>query len=125
MFQVPHVCLTHDNHTNDSLDRSLARNNRESLADVPLSSEIQVYKIIVISSIYYRSVHDQSYTISKENNPTSLVLILEHANSWLTRAKSWLTQSMSWLTRANKYIETILYYFVFTNTMNLSKEKLK
>ena len=106
MFQVPHVCLTHDNHTNDSLDRSLARNNRESLADVPLSSEIQVYKIIVISSIYYRSVHDQSYTISRGNNPMSQVLTLAHAKSRLTRAKSRLTGSMIRLTRANEYIKT-------------------
>ena len=76
------------------------------MVDVPLSLEVQVYNIIVISSSYDRLVHDQSYTICRGNNPTSPVLTLAHAKSRLPRANSRLTQSMSQLTRANKYIET-------------------
>ena len=85
---MPCVRLTLGNRTSNSLDRPLARNNRSSLADVPLVSEVQVYKIIVISSSYDRLVHDQSYVISRVNNPTSLVLTLEHAKSRLTRSNS-------------------------------------
>ena len=63
------------------VERSLARSNRASLSDVSLSSEVQVYKSIVIYSSYDRLVHDQYYIISRGNNPTSLVLTLAHAKS--------------------------------------------
>ena len=69
------------NFTSNYLDRLLAHNNRDSFMDVPLSSEVQVYKIIVISSSYDRSAQDRSYTISRGNNPTSPFLTLAHANS--------------------------------------------
>ena len=109
LFQVPCVCLTRVNDTIDSLDRSLAHNNRASLADVLLSSEVQVYKSIVISSSYDRSVHDRYYTITRGNNPTSTVLTLVHAKSQLTR-------SMSRLTRANEFIKTIPSNQWYTST---------
>ena len=52
-------------------------------------------------------MNDRSYTISRENKPTSPVLTLAHAKSRLTRAKSRLT-------RANEYIETNLrYVFIY------------
>ena len=57
------------------------RSDRASLADVLLSSEVQVYKIIVISSSYDLLVHDRYYIIIRVNNPTSLVFILAHAKS--------------------------------------------
>ena len=107
---MPRVRLTQGNLTSDSLERSLARSDISSLADVPLSSELQVYKIIIISSSYYWSFHDRSYIIIRENNPTSPVLTLVHAKSWLTRVKSRLTRSMSQLTRANEYIKNNILY---------------
>ena len=73
MFNVPRVRLTQVNCTSNSLERSLARSDRASLVDVSLPSDVQVYKSIVISLSYDRSVHDLSYTISRENNPTSPV----------------------------------------------------
>ena len=79
------------------------------MADVPLSSEVQLYKSIVISSSYYQSVHDRSYIIIIGNNPTSLVLTLAHAKSRLTLAKSRLT-------RANEYIETLPSNQWYTST---------
>ena len=94
---MPRVQLTRVNCTSDSLEISLARSDRVSLADVSLSLEVQVYKIIVISSSYDQLVHDRSYIIIIGNNPTSLVLALANAKSQLTLAKSRLT-------RANEYI---------------------
>ena len=88
LFLVPHVRLTRGNHTSDSLDRFLAQNNRVSLADVTLLSEVQVYKNMVTSSSYDRLEHNRSYSISRGNNPTFPVLTLVHAKSRLTRAKS-------------------------------------
>ena len=113
---MPRVRLTRGNCTSDSLDRLLARNNRASLVDVPLSSEVQVHKSIVIYSSYNWSVHDQSYTINRGNNPTSPVLTLAHAKSLLAQAKSWLTRYMSRLTRANDYIETLPSNQWYTST---------
>ena len=104
---MPRVRLTWGNRTIDSLERSLARSDRASLADVSLSSEVQVYKSIIISPSYDQLVHDQSYILSRGNNPTSPVLTLAHAESQLTRAKSRITRFMSQLTRAKKYIETL------------------
>ena len=102
---MPHVWLTQGNHTSNSLEISLARSDRASLADASLLLEVQVYKIIIISSSYDRLVQDQSYIISRRNNPTSPVLTLAHAKSWLTRAKSRLTC-------ANEYIKILLYPMV-------------
>ena len=68
----------------DYLEISLACFDIASLADVSLSLEVQVYKSIVISSSYDRSVHDRSFIISRVNNPTSPVLTLVHAKSQLT-----------------------------------------
>ena len=90
----------------DFLEISLACSDRESLADVSLSSEVQVYKSIFISSSYDRSEHNRSYIICRGNNPTSPVLTLAHAKSQLTQAKSRLTRFMSRLTRANECIKT-------------------
>ena len=104
---MPRARLTRGNRRIDSLDILLAHNIRASLADVLLSSKVQVYKSIVISSSYDWSVHDRSYTISRGNNPTSLVLSLAHAKSRLTQSKNQLTLSMSRLTHASKYTETL------------------
>ena len=52
MFQVPCVHLTRGNCTSDSIERLLVCSDRASLADVSLSSEVQVYKSIFISSSY-------------------------------------------------------------------------
>ena len=79
MFKVPRVCLTRGNRMSDSLEISLLHSDIASLADVLLSSEVQVYKSIVISSSYDRLVHDRSYIISRGNNPTSPFLNLAHA----------------------------------------------
>ena len=78
---MPRALLTWVKRTGDSLEISLARSDRASLADVPLSSELQVYKSIVISSSYDQSVHDISYIISRGNNPKSPFLTLAHAKS--------------------------------------------
>ena len=75
------ISLTQGNRTRDSLDRLLVRSNRASLTDVTLSLEVQVYKSIIISSSYDRSMHDISYTISRGNIPMSPVLTLAHAMS--------------------------------------------
>ena len=81
LFLVPRVRLTRVNRTSDSLERSLARSDRSSLVDVLLSSEVQVYKIIVVSPSYDRSVHDLSYTIIRVNNQMYPVLALAYAKS--------------------------------------------
>ena len=109
MFYVPCVRLTPGNRTRNSLERSLARSNMASLADISLSSKVQRYKIIIISSSYDWSLHDWSY-------PMSPVLNLAHDNSQLTRAKSWLTQYMRQLTRANEYIKTLPSNQWYTST---------
>ena len=75
----------------DSQEVLLARKNRALLAYVLLSSEVQVQKSIIISLSYDQLVHDQSYTISRGNNPRSPVLTLAHAKGRITRAKSQLT----------------------------------
>ena len=75
------VRLTRGNITSNYLDRLLARNNRASLADIPLSSELQVYKSIFIYSIYDLSMHDLSYTIIRVNNQMYPVLALAYAKS--------------------------------------------
>ena len=79
LFEVPCVHLTWSNRTSNSLERSLARSNRASLADFSLSLEVQVYKIILISSSYDQSVHNQSYIISRGKNLKFPVLTLAHA----------------------------------------------
>ena len=45
---MPSVRLTWGNCTSNSLDRSLARNNRASLADVLLSSEVPPWSKVTV-----------------------------------------------------------------------------
>ena len=54
-------------------------------------------------------MHNRSYTISRENNPTSMVVTLAHA-------KSRLTQSKSRIICANKYIKTLPSNQWYTST---------